>query len=110
MNEAKRKKLEAQGWKVGTVQEFLDLTPEEAAYIEVKLALAKALRERRTQKNMTQEELAQRISSSQSRIAKMEKGDPSVSLDLLIKGLFALDATQQDIGQVLLHEREPAPA
>ena len=82
MDEAKQERLKAKGWSVGTVAEFLDLTPEEAALIEIKLALSKSLRERR-EKRMTQVELAERMHSSQPRIAKAEGGDRSVSLDLL---------------------------
>lgn len=40
---AKRSRLEANGWKVGTVAEFLDLAPEESALIETKLALSRRL-------------------------------------------------------------------
>ena len=47
MNQEKQERLEAQGWKVGTVPEFLELTPEETALIEIKLALSRNLRERR---------------------------------------------------------------
>jgi hypothetical protein len=32
----KQKRLQAKGWKVGTVKEFLGLSNEEAAYIELK--------------------------------------------------------------------------
>ena len=79
MKKAKRERLEAKGWKVGTVAEFLGLTPEESALIEIKLALARRLRKRR-QKRMTQAQLAEKIQSSQSRVAKAETGDSSVSL------------------------------
>lgn len=95
MNSAKRKRLEAKGWKVGNVQEFLDLSPEEAAYIELKLALSRNLQDYRKAKRLTQTELARRIKSSQSRVAKMESGDPSVSIDLLIRSLFALGASKK---------------
>ena len=71
-----------QGWKATTVADFLELTPEEAAYIELKLALSRHLRLLREGQNLSQQLLAKRIKSSQSRVAKMEKGDPSVSLDL----------------------------
>lgn len=92
MNNNKRKKLAGKGWKVGSVEEFLQLTPEESAYIEFKLALSKKIKDYRIAKKLTQIELAQRIHSSQSRVAKIEAGDPSVSLDLMVKSLFALGA------------------
>ena len=100
MNQAKRKRLEAQGWKVGTVADFLELTPEESALVEIKLALSRKLRERR-QEQMTQAELASRIHSSQPRIAKAESGDGSVSIELLLRAMLATGATPQDIGNTI---------
>lgn len=87
MDEKKRKRLEAAGWKIGTVEEFLGLTPEEVAIVELKLQLSNALRERRKKLGLSQKELARRLGSSQSRVAKMEGDDPTVSIDLLIRGL-----------------------
>jgi DNA-binding XRE family transcriptional regulator len=97
MDNAKRERLEKAGWRVGTVQEFLGLTDEEAAYIELKANLRAALKERRTEQTLTQTELARRLGSSQSRVAKIESGDPSVSLDLLVRALLATGATPSDI-------------
>ena len=102
MNSTKRKRLEAKGWKVGNVQEFLNLSPEEAAYIELKLALSKNLQDYRKAKRLTQTELAHRIKSSQSRVAKMESGDPSVSIDLLVRSLFALGASKKRLASMLV--------
>jgi len=101
MDKAKRKRLEAKGWKVGTTSEFLGLSPEEARYIELKLALSEHLRRRRVRRKLTQEQLAKLLSSSQSRVAKMESGDPSVSLDLLIRSLLALGTSEQDLAKVI---------
>lgn len=101
MNKAKRKRLEKQGWKIGSTEEFLGLSPEESRFIEIKLALSHWLRERREALELTQAELAQRLSSSQSRIAKMEAGDPSVSIDLLIRSLFSLGTTKRELAQVI---------
>ncbi len=101
MNSSKKKRLEAKGWKVGTVKEFLNLSPEEASYIELKLALSKNLHDYRNAKRLTQTELAHRIKSSQSRVAKMESGDPSVSIDLLIRSLFALGASKKHLADML---------
>lgn len=100
MDEMKKARLEAKGWKVGTVTEFLDLSPEEAALIEIKLALSKSLRERR-EKRMTQVELAEKMHSSQPRIAKAEGGDRSVSLDLLMRAMLATGATPKEIGTTI---------
>jgi len=92
MDKAKRKHLESAGWKIGTVKDFFDLSSEEAAYIELKLQLAKNLQKRRIEKKLTQTEVARMLKSSQSRVAKMEAGDPTVSVDLLIRSLLALGA------------------
>jgi ribosome-binding protein aMBF1 (putative translation factor) len=101
MNAAKRKRLEATGWKVGDATEFLKLSPEEAAYVEVKLALSKRLRETRIKRDLSQEQLARLLKSSQSRVAKMELGDPSVSIDLLVRSLFALGASRKHLARML---------
>ena len=101
MNKTKRKKLAAKGWKVGSVDEFLDLTPDESAYIELKLKLAEGLSQRRKEQQLTQIQLAKRLHSSQSRVAKMEAGDPSVSLDLLVKSLLALGSSPADLAQII---------
>ena len=100
MEKSKKERLEAEGWKVGTVADFLQLTPEESALIEIKLALSKSLKERR-QKQMTQAELAAKIKSSQPRIAKAEGGDHSVSIELLMKAMLASGATPQEIGEII---------
>ena len=101
MNTAKRKRLEKAGWKVGTVQEFLNLSSEEAAYVEVKLNLAKVLSNRRKSLRLTQLAVAKKIKSSQSRVAKMEAGDPSVSIDLLVRSLIALGETPTNLHKAL---------
>lgn len=109
MREEKRRRLEARGWKVGTTQEFLGLSAEAAAYIEVKVRLAVGLREWRRRRNLTQADLAKRLRSSQSRIAKMEAGDPSVSLDLLVRSLLTLGASRRELSRIM-SARSPVPA
>jgi predicted metal-binding transcription factor (methanogenesis marker protein 9) len=101
MREDKRKKLESKGWKVGSVAQFLDLSPDEEAYVELKLRLAGGLRQRRLRRRLTQVQVAKAIRSSQSRVAKMEAGDPAVSVDLLIRSHLALGTTPQDLGRML---------
>lgn len=96
MTPEKKARLEAAGFTVGTAAQFLGLTPEEEQYVEYRAALCKEVRARRVAANITQEDLAAKIGSSQSRIAKAEKGDPSVSTDLLLKALFATGATASD--------------
>ena len=101
MRDEKRKRLEAKGWKVGGVKEFLNLSPEESAYIELRLKLADGLRERRRRRHLTQVQVARMVRSSQSRVAKMEAGDPSVTLDLLIRSLLALGASDRDLARII---------
>jgi DNA-binding XRE family transcriptional regulator len=101
MRESKRKKLAAKGWKTGSVRQFLGLTSEEEAYIELRLKLANGLRMRRHSHGVTQTELAQTLRSSQSRVAKMEAGDPTVSLDLLVKSLLALGTSNRELAAII---------
>lgn len=101
MNRAKQKRLEAKGWKVGDAADFLGLSPEEARYVELKVELGQSLRKLREGRKLTQSQLAQRLHSSQSRIAKMEAADPSVSLDLLFRSVFSLGATKRDLERVI---------
>ena len=100
MNKTKQTKLEAAGWKVGEVTDFLDLSPEEAELIEIKLVLSQTLRKRRSER-MTQAELAAKIGSSQPRVARAESGDGSVSLDLLVRATLATGATLKEIGDAI---------
>ena len=90
MNAARKKRLQMDGWAVGTTREFLKLSEEESAYIDIKLRLASKLSDRRKSLGITQVAMAKKIGSSQSRVAKMEAGDPSVTIDLLIRSLIAV--------------------
>ncbi len=101
MDPAKQKKLQLAGWSVGSAEDFLELSPEEAAYVDFKLALSRGLKHCRSSKKMTQTNLANKIGSSQSRIAKAEAGDPSVSIDLLVKAIFATGATPSDLARLI---------
>jgi DNA-binding XRE family transcriptional regulator len=101
MDKKKKRALEAKGYKVDSVNGFLGLSKEESEYIELKLALSQALAERRKRSNLTQNQLAKKLRSSQSRIARIEKGDPSVSLDLLVKSLLAMGATKKNIAKMI---------
>lgn len=105
MDKVKRQKLEQKGWKVGDASDFLELSPEETAFIELKLALSKQLKELRKAQNYSQETVAKKIQSSQSRVAKMEACDAAVSIDLIIKTMISLGATNQDIAQVIANSK-----
>ena len=101
MDKRKQARLAKKGWKVGTAANFLDLSAEESAYVEMKLALSEMLKVRRARKKLTQAELAKAIESSQSRVAKMEAGDPTVSIDLLVKSLLALGVSKKELGRTI---------
>jgi predicted XRE-type DNA-binding protein len=101
MDKSKKKDLESKGYKVGSVEEFFGLSTEESEYIELKLALSQALAKRRKQSNLTQAQLAKMLKSSQSRVAKMERGDPTVSVDLLVKSLLAMGANKKSIAKAI---------
>ncbi|HTE46686.1 MAG TPA: helix-turn-helix domain-containing protein [Gemmatimonadaceae bacterium] len=101
MDAKKRKRLEAAGWAVGNTAAFLKLTPEEAALVEMRVALSRSLRERRLAAGITQTDLAKQLGSSQSRVAKLEGGDPSVSLELLIRALLSVGASRKDVARAL---------
>lgn len=95
------KRLESAGWKVGGTSEFLGLTEEEAAIVELKVGLAYAVRERRSRRSLTQEQLGRLLGSSQSRVAKMEAADPSVSLDLMVRSLLRLGASRKEVASYI---------
>jgi DNA-binding XRE family transcriptional regulator len=100
LDSRKKKKLQAKGWVIGNAKEFLQLSDEEARYIELKLALSESLKAERLKQNVTQVELAKMIGSSQSRVAKMEAGDPSVTVDLLLKALLTLGVTKKQLSRI----------
>ena len=101
MDNSKRKELEAKGWEVGTVDEFLDLTPEESTYIEIKLALGRVLKRVRERSQITQKVAAEKAETSQPRLANLEAGDSSVTIDRQIKALLSNGATTQDLAEAL---------
>jgi DNA-binding XRE family transcriptional regulator len=101
MKPEKAKKLEESGWKLGDAKDFLGLDVSEAAFVEIKLALARRLREIREQNRWTQADLAGRLGSSQSRVAKMEAGDSTVSMDLLVRSLLTAGADRKDVGRTV---------
>ena len=102
MRKSKKAKLESAGWAVESVKEFLGLSEADAVLIEMKLALSQSLRDRRKKQGLSQVQLAERLQSSQSRVAKMEAGDPSVSMDLLVSSLLQLGASSADLANAIL--------
>ncbi|MDP2232534.1 MAG: helix-turn-helix transcriptional regulator [Actinomycetota bacterium] len=101
MDETKRGRLGTAGWRSGDAADFLGLTAEESAFVELKLALAEYLRDIRVGHGWTQTHAARILGSSQSRVAKMEAADRSVSVDLMVKSLLTLGASRQEVGRVI---------
>jgi ribosome-binding protein aMBF1 (putative translation factor) len=101
MKQSKRDRLAARGWTVGSVQDFLNLSDADAAVVELRLALSRNLKACRTKRGWSQVQLAKRLKSSQSRIAKMEAGDASVSVDLLFRSLFVVGAKPRDLARTI---------
>jgi predicted transcriptional regulator len=106
MRKGKKAKLETAGWVVGSVKDFLGLSEADAVFIEMKQALSRSLRDRRKKQGLSQVQLAERLQSSQSRVAKMEAGDPSVSMDLLVSSLLLLGASSADLANVIRGEEK----
>ena len=101
MKNAKTKRLQAAGWKVGSAHEFLGLSKQEAVLVEMKLALANSVKRRRQRRKMTQAAMAKQLGTSQSRLAKIEAADRSVSIDLLVRSLLALGASRRDLARLI---------
>src|SRR5579859_5665586 len=101
MDKRTRKRLESAGWKVGGTSEFLGPADEEPAIVDLKVGLANAVREQRSRRSMTQEQLGRLLGSSQSRVAKMEAADPSVSIDLMVRSLLRMGASRKEIASYM---------
>jgi predicted XRE-type DNA-binding protein len=110
MNTSKKARLQREGWAVGDAAEFLNLNPEEAQFVELKLALAAGVRQLREHRGMTQAALAEQLGSSQSRVAKMEAADQSVSVDLMMRSLLAIGATAGEIAKLIKSVDTPRAA
>ncbi|MEE8632805.1 MAG: helix-turn-helix domain-containing protein [Candidatus Bathyarchaeia archaeon] len=99
MDKNRTRNLKEKGWKIGGIEDFLELSEEELAYIELKVELSEMVKDIRQKKDLTQVNAAKLIKSSQSRLSKIEAADSSVSIDLQIRSLLALGASREEIGQ-----------
>jgi hypothetical protein len=97
MDQKKRKALEEAGFRVGDAEDFLGLTNEERHLVELRLAVSRAVRRLREERHLTQQQLAAKLKSSQSRVAKIEAAAADVSLDLMFRGLFAVGGSLPDL-------------
>ena len=108
--------LEAAGYTVVTdVHDWLGLSGAESDFINIKLDLRHLVRfagERAGERaGLSQAQAARRLKSSQSRVSKMEGGDPSVSLDLLVSAALTPGATRQEVARTIGGAGDlPAPA
>jgi ribosome-binding protein aMBF1 (putative translation factor) len=110
MKRSKKRRLEQAGWVVSDAADFLGLSAEERRFVELKLALAEGVRQFRERRGLTQAALAKRLGSSQSRVAKMEAADASVSVDLLIRSLLGIGAKTSDIAAIIRNGRSTSAA
>ena len=110
MREAKRKRLEAAGWRIGGAKDLLGLSEQEAVYVEIKVKLAESLRAKRRRRRMAQTDVAKLLNSSQSRVAKMEAADSTVSIDLLIRSLLALGTSNPELGRIIARSQSTIAA
>ena len=108
MDKKRKQQREEKGFRVGSAADFLELTPEEEAYIDIRLDISNMVQSQRGKRGWTQDQLARAIGSSQSRIAKLEGGDPGISMDLMIKALLRLGTSKKQIGKLLEGELEAA--
>ena len=110
MNAAMKRRLKSAGWKVGNTGQFLGLSREEARLVEMKLTLSETLKRHRQRRRLTQGGLAERLGSSQSRIAKLEAGAPGTTLDLLFRALFVAGVSSNEIARQIRGRRRATPA
>jgi len=89
MKTAKRKALEAAGWKIADAADFLQMSAAERALLDTRVELALAIRRLRKAQNLSQKELGARLKTSQPRVAKIERAAPDVSLDQLVRAFTA---------------------
>ena len=102
MDTKKKERLEADGWTIGSVEDFVGTTPLQLAYVDLTIYLADHLKKIRKSMGLTQTDLANLMGSSQSRIAKLERGDSSVSFDLMIRALIHLGIPPSGLGTMIM--------
>jgi predicted XRE-type DNA-binding protein len=101
MKKSKKDKLQKAGWKIGDTREFLKLSDEEIALINIKQKLMQLVRKTREDQKLTQLALAKLLESSQSRIAKLESCSANISLDLIVRALLVMGVSNRKVGQVI---------
>jgi len=89
MDAAKRKAIEAAGWKVGDAADFLGTDDEERQLLDARVKLALAIRQQRQVHGLTQKDLGAKLRTTQPRVAKIERAASDVSMDQLIRAFTA---------------------
>ena len=84
MDAAKRKTIEAAGWRVGDTNDFLELSDKESQLLDIRVKLALAIRQQREAVHLSQKELGALLKTSQPRVARIERAASDVSMDQLI--------------------------
>lgn len=97
MDAERKKKLEAAGWKFGDYADFLGMTPEEKAIVEIRLAATREMERLRAENPISQEELARRMGTKQPNVSKLFKNPGNATLDTLFRALLALGSTPKKI-------------
>jgi len=110
MNADRKKRLEAAGFKFGTVGELFNLSEAEELLVEMKVALAEAIRELREVRSLSQADLARLIGSGQARVSKLERSLESTSLDTLFRCMLVLGASRQDLAKTIGRSTRPKKA
>ena len=85
MDAAKRKVIEAAGWKVGDAADFLEMSDQERQLLDTRVKLALAIRQQREALHLSQKQLGALLKTSQPRVAKIERAASDVSMDQLIR-------------------------
>jgi predicted XRE-type DNA-binding protein len=85
MDAAKRKTIEAAGWRVGDTNDFLELSDKESQLLDIRVKLALAIRQQREAVHLSQKELGALLKTSQPRVARIERAASDVSMDQLIR-------------------------
>ena len=102
MKEVKKRILEVNGYKVTDSDAWLGLSKEESQLVDIRVALAQELERVRKAKGITQAELARRVGTKQSGVARMLNNPDTSTMDNLVKGLMALGEPISKIAACLL--------
>ena len=102
MDARERAKIEAMGYGiVDDAADWLELTQIERHIVDVRVRLGREIRRRRAEAGLSQAQLAEKIGSSQSRVAKAEGTAPGVAIDLMMRVFFATGGTVDELAQAI---------